>query len=225
MAYFFYLDKLLLPVAPDKLQTKINNNNSKITLINEGEVNILKTAKLTDVEFDALIPNVKYPFAVYKSGFKRAKYYLNAIEKLKTSNKPFQFIVSRELPSGKVLYDTNMKVSLEDYKIKESAKTGFDVMVSMKLKQYRPYGTKTCNIVDTSSKPKASVEPVRAAETSPAPTQSAQTYTVVSGDSLWNIAKKYYGDGNKYTKIYDANRDKIKTPNLIYPGQVFTIPV
>ena len=163
MAYFFYLDKLLLPVAPDKLQIKINNNNSKVTLINEGEVNVLKTAKLTDVEFDALIPNVKYPFAIYNSGFKRAKYYLNAIEKQKTSNKPFQIIVSREIPNGKVLYDTNMKVSLEDYKIKESAKTGFDVMVSMKLKQYRPYGTKTCNIVDTSSKPKLSVEPVRAA--------------------------------------------------------------
>ena len=36
--------------------------------------------------------------------------------------------------------------------------------------------------------------------------------------------KKYYGKGNQYTKIYNANRDKIKNPNLIYPGQVLTIP-
>ena len=41
---------------------------------------------------------------------------------------------------------------------------------------------------------------------------------------LWNIAKKFYGNGSQYTKIYNANRDKIKNPNLIYPNQVLWIP-
>ncbi len=51
-------------------------------------------------------------------------------------------------------------------------------------------------------------------------------YTVVRGDCLWNIAKKkdYYGNGFAWPKIYKANRDKIKNPDLIYPKQVFTIP-
>lgn len=51
-----------------------------------------------------------------------------------------------------------------------------------------------------------------------------QTYTVVSGDTLWGIAAKsnVYGDGSKYTKIVTANN--IKNPNLIYPGQVLVIP-
>ncbi len=51
------------------------------------------------------------------------------------------------------------------------------------------------------------------------------TYTVVKGDCLWNIAKKFYGRGAQYVKIYNANKDKIKNPNLIYPGQVLTIPL
>lgn len=51
-----------------------------------------------------------------------------------------------------------------------------------------------------------------------------EMYTVVKGDCLWNIAKKFYGSGSQYSKIYNANRDKIKNPNLIYPGQVFIIP-
>lgn len=51
-----------------------------------------------------------------------------------------------------------------------------------------------------------------------------ETYTVVKGDCLWNIAKKFYGSGNQYSRIYNANRDKIKNPNLIYPGQVLVIP-
>ena len=50
------------------------------------------------------------------------------------------------------------------------------------------------------------------------------TYVVVKGDTLWAIAKKYYGSGNQYNKIYNANRDKIKNPNLIYPGQKLVIP-
>jgi hypothetical protein len=52
------------------------------------------------------------------------------------------------------------------------------------------------------------------------------SYTVVRGDCLWNIAKKkdYYGNGFAWPKIYKANRDKIKNPDLIYPKQVFTIP-
>jgi nucleoid-associated protein YgaU len=53
---------------------------------------------------------------------------------------------------------------------------------------------------------------------------SSQTYTVVGGDSLSKIAKKFYGDANQWKKIFDANTDKIKNPDLIHPGQVLTIP-
>jgi nucleoid-associated protein YgaU len=51
-----------------------------------------------------------------------------------------------------------------------------------------------------------------------------RTYTVVSGDSLSKIAKKQYGDANKWKAIYEANKDKIKNPDLIYPGQVLNLP-
>jgi nucleoid-associated protein YgaU len=51
-------------------------------------------------------------------------------------------------------------------------------------------------------------------------------YTVVRGDCLWNIAKKqeFYGNGFAWPKIYQANRDQIKNPDLIYPQQEFKIP-
>jgi nucleoid-associated protein YgaU len=50
------------------------------------------------------------------------------------------------------------------------------------------------------------------------------TYTVVPGDTLSGIAKRFYGDATKWPEIQKANRQKIKNPNLIYPGQVFIIP-
>ncbi len=48
--------------------------------------------------------------------------------------------------------------------------------------------------------------------------------TVIVGNSLWRIARRAYGEGLLYTVIYEANRDNIKNPNLIYPGQIFAIP-
>ena len=49
-------------------------------------------------------------------------------------------------------------------------------------------------------------------------------YTIVKGDNLSKIAKKFYGDANKYKIIFDANREVIKDANLIYPGQKIRIP-
>lgn len=47
---------------------------------------------------------------------------------------------------------------------------------------------------------------------------------IVKGNTLWAIAREVYGDGVLYVRVFDANRDQIRDPDLIYPGQVFTIP-
>lgn len=236
MAYDFYFDKTRLPVPPSKLQVSINGKNKTLTLINEGEINILKKAGLTDVSFTLLFPNMKYPFASYDSGFKNASFYLDELERLKTQTDndgkflPFQFIVSRVLPNGKVLYNNNMKVAIEDYKIVDDTKQGFDITVDVKLKQYKTYGTKVVEIrppTPAQPQPQATVEPNRPAEKPP-----AQTHTVVKGDSLWAIAQKTMGNGNRYSELYEANKQQIDDRNrgtgntkyTIYPGQVFTIP-
>jgi nucleoid-associated protein YgaU len=62
--------------------------------------------------------------------------------------------------------------------------------------------------------------------TAPPPAKAAggKTYTVVKGDSLSQIAKQFYGNAGQWKKIYEANKDLIKNPDLIYPGQTFRIP-
>ncbi|AMO94278.1 BON domain protein [Collimonas fungivorans] len=52
----------------------------------------------------------------------------------------------------------------------------------------------------------------------------SQWYTVVSGDNLSKISKQYYGDPNKYNAIFEANKPMLKSPDLIYPGQMLRIP-
>lgn len=56
------------------------------------------------------------------------------------------------------------------------------------------------------------------------PAPEAQFHTVVSGDNLSKIAKKFYGDANKYPVIFEANKPMLKHPDKIYPGQVLRIP-
>ena len=48
--------------------------------------------------------------------------------------------------------------------------------------------------------------------------------TVRRGQSLWRIARSVYGHGTQYTVIYESNQDQIRDPDLIYPGQIFTLP-
>lgn len=226
MAYDFFLGKTQLPVPPAKLTVKINGRNQTMTLIDEGEINVLKKPGLTEVSFTALLPNGSYPFARSGGG---AAVFLGELERMKTRRLPVQFIVSRVTPGGRVLFDTNLKVSLEDYKILEDTKNGFDVSVEIVLKQYKAYGTKTVLLKEREpGKTTAVTETKRPAETPP----SKAAHTVVKGDCLWAIAQKYLGDGNRYGELYMLNQAEIDGGNrgtgnpryTIYPGQVFKLP-
>jgi nucleoid-associated protein YgaU len=67
-------------------------------------------------------------------------------------------------------------------------------------------------------------KPTASAQAAPNVADVEKTYTVVAGDTLSKIAKREYGDASKWHRIYEANKDTIKNPDLIYPGQTFKIP-
>ncbi len=72
------------------------------------------------------------------------------------------------------------------------------------------------------------IEGVEAVDTSavtaPVQTITVEFYTIQKGDTLSAIAKAFYGKASAYPKIFEANREVIKDPDLIYPGQVIRIP-
>ena len=77
--------------------------------------------------------------------------------------------------------------------------------------------------VQVASTEEPEVEPVAEEE----PKKQIRTGTAViirKGDSLWQVARRNYGEGIRYTTIFEANRDQIRDPDLIYPGQVFKVP-
>ena len=88
------------------------------------------------------------------------------------------------------------------------------------------------NVFDNDDqKKKADFSNVQSGSSSTAPeaaevtqASSGRTYTVQAGDSLSKIAKREYGDSARWKEIHEANRDQIKNPDLIHPGQTLKLP-
>jgi LysM repeat protein len=234
--YFAYGAVVLrLPITPGELTIQVGSNNEVVTLINEGDINILKSPSLTEVEFTARFPMRNYPYA---KGYTSFSSCFSIIKTLKENKLPFRFIVARSTPNGKRTWDTNLQVSLEDFTINENADEGDDVLIDFKLKQYKAYGVKTLKLktTNTSTVKKATTTSTSKTSRTTTKAKTTKTYTVKSGDCLWNISKKYYGDGAKWKTIYNANKNVIEQTakkygkksssngHWIYPGTKLTIP-
>jgi hypothetical protein len=250
MAYYMYINKVLFPVTPSKLTLKINNQNKTVTLVNEGEVNLIKSPGLTDIELDeVLLPAYQnYPFAHYgqlvdgsgsilagdEEGFHSADYYLDYLKQWKEEKEVVSFKMSRTTPDGsELLWDTDFDATVEDYEIIEDVeKYGFDVAVKISLKEYRNWGAKKLVI----KKKKSGSKTASKKKTRQKTKTSAKSYTVKSGDTLYTIARKQLGDGSKRTKIYSLNQKTIEAAakkhgrksssngHWIYPGTELKLP-
>ena len=234
--YDFYFkigeEVLTLPITPSSLSMKIGSNNKVVTLINEGDINILKSPSLGEFEFDARFPMRSYPYSREALNFET---YMNKFTALKTDKTPFIFNVIRTTPNGKGTWATVRRVTLEDLEINEDADEGDDVIVSFSLKEYKEYGVKTINVPNSKPVTTSTSEQPRNTDNKATKTTS---YTVKSGDCLWNIAKAFYGNGSKWTAIYEHNKQIIERTaekyrgkgkgssngHWIYPNTVLVIP-
>ena len=135
--YIFYIDKVLLPVAPSSVNISHKNMNSIVNLINDAEFNMLKQEGLQEITFKFMLPSQRYPFARYLGFYQKPSYFLNKLKNLKKRAKPFQLIIIRTYPnSTQAYFNTNLKVSLEDFSVEENAEEGMDVYVEIKLKEF-----------------------------------------------------------------------------------------
>ncbi len=243
--YVFYIDRMQLPIAPAKLQLKVNNGNKTIDLMNIGEVNLLKMPKLSDISFEFRLISR----GIYQEAESSAEAYLSKLESLKISKEPFRFIVTRKGVVG-FEHDTNMLASLESYTITEDANEGSDIFVSVNLKQYKEFGVTTIKEVrqvqppqppkQSTKTPTKKKEQVTVKKSKNRPQKSQpKVIPIKPGESLYVAHKKAAGTAREYRamlaqngvkkpfffgikpkKLKNVDVHKIKTPKKVDPIDV-----
>jgi len=197
--------ELVLPVTPAKYIWRHPNRIETVRLDQLGEINLPGGARMGECTLeDVLLPAQLYPFCV-PGARANPQSYLHDLETWSDKGSKLRWIVS----------GTGINVSVLIEEVTQEERDGSnDLYITIALRQWR--------------RPEAPVLAVsgggaETARESSTGASAAKTYTVVKGDCLWNIAKQFYGSGSDYKRLAAANPE-IKNPNLIYPGQVLTIP-
>ena len=204
-------EKIQLPVLPETFNTNNGSSNDSMDITGLGEIIIMQSRPALQFSFSSFFPAARFP-GLQVSSITKPLELVQKINTWKASKKPVHFIATA---CGVDLY-----CSIEKFNYSEEGGDPGTYQYDITLKEYREITVRQVK-VDIPSK-EATVEKEEArVDNSVQP----KTYTVKSGDCLWNIAKQFYGSGSDYTKIYNANKGTIGgNPNLIYPGQVLTLP-
>lgn len=224
--YYMYMGRMQIPIPPPSMQTKIKNRNKTIELLETGEVNIIKSAGLSEISFRIMLPNSSYPFSQGVSGgfigsllgfgsSGQAPGLLNSLEQMKTSKQPFQFIVVRLKESGKFINLMNMKVTLEEYTIEEDADEGYDMYASVKLKKYVSWGAKKLVMsTDENGQQTATPQGQRSTTGHTVPT----SFTIGKNQTLAQAMKFALGSVQNLKAVKELN--KIVIPAVLSEGTV-----
>lgn len=202
-------EKLRIPILPEKFTISIGSNNSSVDVVGLGEVVIKQARPAFQFSFDSFFPKSPFP-GVSVESLTDPLQCVAVLKKWQEGDKPVHLILT---DVGIDVYCT-----IESFTYYEQGGAVGTIYYSITFKEYREVTVRQVKIESAQAK-------VENTATRVDNTIQPKTYTVKQGDCLWNIAKQIYGSGSKYTLIYNANKGVIGgDPNLIYPGQVLTIP-
>lgn len=201
-----------IPVLPEKLNVSSPGQNERTNVLELGEVLLLRKKGLRVLAWDSFFPALAAPYTV--GHIKPPIVLVQTIQKARDSKIPIRFLVT-----GTDL-DMNLRMGIESFEYEERSGELGDLYYSIKLYEWKDISPKRI-VLTNKGEAIEKQEQARAGK----PEKVGKNYTVQPGDCLWNIAKRFYGKGSDYTKIYNANKGIIgNNPNLIYSGQVLTIP-
>lgn len=191
-------DKIRFPVVPPSIGVNRSNNIDTESVIKLGEVPIFNGTSLKTIELTSFFPNQEYSFCDY-TGFMKPYEFSDKIQKWMYEGKPLRIIVTDS--------PTNMQCLIQQFDTVEQDGTR-DLYFTLNLLEYRPIEVPNLSGSNTNSNSNNTQNTSRPSETNNNSNNQQKTHKVVKGDTLYDIAKKYYGNGNLYTKIKEANKSK-----------------
>ena len=198
-----YNNRIRFPLLPETISVNESSKYQSYDLMDIGEVKLPAGENLPVISWVGVLPGEARKNDPYIHGnWTHPKEIVSTLSQFRSSEEKVTLLIT-ETPINKYVYIDEFQVTYEGFAV--------DSRYSIILSE-----AKDLNVATEMAAAPQSVS-------RPAPKPS-NTYTVVRGDCLWNIAIKFYGKGSLYTRIYEANKSQIKDPHWIYPGQVFVIP-
>lgn len=221
MSYAVFFDKnnetIRLPVNPENIKIEKGIANETYSVLKLGKVILPSETELEKYTFEAELPSKMYNYVLTKNNFKPASFYIKKIGEWMQLHEPIRFIINNS--QGE---DLSKLVLIEEFGLSEKAGEEGDYIAGFKLVEYKPYKKKEVVIMKQqnylSSKNMTKIKQTNREGKPSIP----KTYTVMNGDTLWGIAKRFFGDGSKFTEIVKLN-PSIKNPALIRVGQVIRL--
>ena len=215
-------DKIRFPVVPSSIGVNRSNNIDTQSVLKLGEVPIFNGTSLKTIELTSFFPNQEYSFCDY-TGFMKPYQFSEKIQKWMYEGKPLRIIVTDS--------PTNMQCLIQQFDTVEQDGTR-DLYFTLNLVEYRPIevpnlSNNNASSSSTSNSSSNSQNTSRPSETNTSSNNQQKSHKVIKGDSLWDIAQKYYGNGSLYPKIKEANKSKypsLAKSNVIYTNMELIIP-
>jgi len=194
--------RVSFPVLPEKVNVGGDSNDESLNVVGLGEVTIRQDDPAIPVDFEVELP------AESCDGYQ----IIETLKAMKQNKKPVHFICTNP--------PVNMYATISKMPYYEQGGDVGTIYLSMSLKEWKEPSVRKVTIVKaTSGTIKATVVKAAARVDN---REASATYSVVSGDCLYNIAKKKLGDASKWKEI--ATLNNIKSPYTIYPKQTLKLP-
>lgn len=204
--------QLQFPVLPSSYNVDGKAQMSSLDITTRGETDVFEGKGLKKYKFSSEFPNGDRGYC--KCSPKPPEEYIKQIEKWMDTGEVVRFIVTEK--------DINLEVRIESFshEVRDYTK---DEYFDIALIEHN-------NFIYTYKPKEASKESNKSTNKTNRPNNTnkdnkkTRYHTVGKGDCLWSLSKKYYGDGSQYKKILNANKDKIKNPDVISDGWKLVIP-
>lgn len=212
LSYNNLAEILVLPVNPPEYSlTGGGTDFNDFSVVKGGAATAIGNDKFTTVTFSSYFPRDYSSLCEY-TDIPKPWEAVHMIERWRKTKWPIRLIITGDA-------DINMPVTIRKFDYREIGGQPGDVSFDIQLTEYRFI------VIRDVAQGQSSAPKAVASEQRPTMAQSPKTYVVASGDCLWNIAKRIYGNGADWPKIYNANKSIIGAdPNVIKTGQKLVIP-
>jgi hypothetical protein len=209
-----------LPVNPGEIPVEHPTENSRYNVLGTGEIIVPRIPNLRQISFEGFFPQNIEPFVLTKNGFQKAAFYVELFTGYMNDRKPVRLVINRVMEDGETLFDTNMKVIVENFRAADRGGETGDIYYELHLSEHRPYGPQAVTI----TMPAAPTQPAVAVAT---PERAADTDIINVGDTVIANGKYWYSSWGK-SPFGTANNKTIKVTRIVQnptAGQIYPIHI